>query len=246
MPRTPNVVPGHTENAGESHIEELDAMSAILTDIAVPHIAEDAVDPKERESSTKVFPTPVETSEVHTTKDSSIKITRSFTVTESKLSDGDGAESPSSESNPSRDSASSPGKKNALYTVSIKGKTPENTEFASKGLGAPVVLDSSPPTPPMSDEEAGRVGDRRMSLTPVSVRPLAASAAVAAEVADTAAGLDDEGPPMSESARVAAEVANIAAMLDQEDVVSLNVHLFWYLANIPGKAWKLVNRGGRG
>jgi hypothetical protein len=48
------------------------------------------------------------------------------------------------------------------------------------------MLDRDPPTPPISDEEAGRIGYRRMSSTPLSQ-----VAKTAAEVADVAATLDE-------------------------------------------------------
>ncbi|POS85825.1 hypothetical protein EPUL_003365 [Erysiphe pulchra] len=49
------------------------------------------------------------------------------------------------------------------------------------------ILDQEPYSPPVSDEEAGQIGLRRLSMTPI-----AEVARVAAEVADVAASLDDE------------------------------------------------------
>lgn len=50
-----------------------------------------------------------------------------------------------------------------------------------------MTLDREEPTPPISDEDAGRIGFRRMSLTPIPQ-----VAMTAAEVADSAAILDRE------------------------------------------------------
>lgn len=52
-------------------------------------------------------------------------------------------------------------------------------------------LDREPPTPPLTDEEAGRIGYRRLSQTPIED-----VAAVASEVSESAALLDHEELPV--------------------------------------------------
>lgn len=69
--------------------------------------------------------------------------------------------------------------------------TPELADVAAEVSESAAILDHDPPTPPISDEEAGRIGYRRMSHTPIP------------EVADTAA-----------------EVAEVAATLDDKETVS--------------------------
>ncbi len=67
-------------------------------------------------------------------------------------------------------------------------RTPELAETAAEVAESAALLDRDrdPPTPPMSDEEAGRIGYRRMSSTPIPE-----VAKTAAEVADVAATLHD-------------------------------------------------------
>lgn len=70
-------------------------------------------------------------------------------------------------------------------------RTPELADVAAEVADVAKTLDRDAPTPPISDEEAGRIGYRRLSTTPIP------------EVADTAA-----------------EVADVAATLDKQDLVS--------------------------
>ncbi|PVH80081.1 hypothetical protein DL98DRAFT_515767 [Cadophora sp. DSE1049] len=70
--------------------------------------------------------------------------------------------------------------------------SPELADAAAEVADTAQTLDRDAPTPPISDEEAGRIGYRRMSTTPIP------------EVADTAS-----------------EVADIAATLDQQDLGDL-------------------------
>ncbi|KAF4624681.1 hypothetical protein G7Y89_g13487 [Cudoniella acicularis] len=65
--------------------------------------------------------------------------------------------------------------------------TPDLADTAAEVAESAAVLDHNPPTPPISDDEAGRIGYRRMSNTPI---PQVAKVAV--EVADVAATLDNE------------------------------------------------------
>jgi hypothetical protein len=69
-----------------------------------------------------------------------------------------------------------------------ESRTPElaETTFEVSESAALLDRDRDPPTPPMSDEEAGRIGYRRMSSTPIPE-----VAKTAAEVADVAATLDE-------------------------------------------------------
>jgi hypothetical protein len=66
-------------------------------------------------------------------------------------------------------------------------RTPELADVAAEVADSAALLDQDQPTPPISDEIAGRLGLRRMSSTPI---PEVAS--TAAEVADVAATLDQE------------------------------------------------------
>jgi hypothetical protein len=73
------------------------------------------------------------------------------------------------------------------YVVTrTESRTPELAETAAEVSESAAMLDRDPPTPPISDEEAGRIGYRRMSSTPLSQ-----VAKTAAEVADVAATLDE-------------------------------------------------------
>lgn len=64
--------------------------------------------------------------------------------------------------------------------------TPEIASNAAEVADSAMTLDREAPTPPISDEEAGRIGYRRMSHTPIPE-----VAETAAEVADSAAILDN-------------------------------------------------------
>lgn len=70
----------------------------------------------------------------------------------------------------------------------LESSTPELADTAAEVSESAALLDRDrdPPTPPMSDEEAGRIGYRRMSSTPIPE-----VAKTAAEVADVAATLDE-------------------------------------------------------
>jgi hypothetical protein len=67
-----------------------------------------------------------------------------------------------------------------------RAETPDIANVAAEVAESAALLDQRQPTPPISDEEAGRIGYRRMSTTPI---PDVAS--TAAEVADVAAKLDE-------------------------------------------------------
>jgi len=75
--------------------------------------------------------------------------------------------------------------------VVVRSQTPipEVANVAAEVAETAAVLDEEPPTPPISDEEAGRIGFRRMSNTPIPE-----VAETAAEVAQSAAILDKEEP----------------------------------------------------
>ena len=82
-------------------------------------------------------------------------------------------------------------------TMRTETRTPELAETAYEVAESAALLDRDrdPPTPPISDEEAGRIGFRRMSTTPIPE-----VAKTAAEVADVAATLDEHptvSPPGS-------------------------------------------------
>ncbi|KUJ19516.1 uncharacterized protein LY89DRAFT_731911 [Mollisia scopiformis] len=66
-------------------------------------------------------------------------------------------------------------------------RTPDLANVAAEVADTAATLDREQPTPPISDDEAGRIGFRRMSTTPI---PEVAS--TAAEVADVAAVIDKE------------------------------------------------------
>lgn len=75
------------------------------------------------------------------------------------------------------------------YVLSrAESRTPELAETAAEVSESAALLDRDrdPPTPPISDEEAGRIGYSRMSSTPIPE-----VAKTAAEVADVAAKLDE-------------------------------------------------------
>ncbi|KAJ5039062.1 uncharacterized protein L3040_006732 [Drepanopeziza brunnea f. sp. 'multigermtubi'] len=77
-----------------------------------------------------------------------------------------------------------------LTIIRNGAKTPEIANVAAEVADSAATLDRDAPTPPISDEEAGRTGYRRMSNTPIPE-----VAATAAEVADIAAYID--GVPIS-------------------------------------------------
>ncbi|KAM3081973.1 hypothetical protein ACMFMG_004433 [Clarireedia jacksonii] len=70
--------------------------------------------------------------------------------------------------------------------------TPEPAEVAADVADSAASLDREPPTPPMSDSEAGEIGYRRLSHTPIGE-----VADTAAEVAETAAKIDSPTKPTS-------------------------------------------------
>ncbi|KAH9210779.1 hypothetical protein DL95DRAFT_196144 [Leptodontidium sp. 2 PMI_412] len=72
-------------------------------------------------------------------------------------------------------------------TIIRDAHTPELADVAAEVADTAETLDRDTPTPPISDEEAGRIGYRRMSNTPI---PEVAN--TAAEVADVAATLDKQ------------------------------------------------------
>lgn len=74
-----------------------------------------------------------------------------------------------------------------IVVVRSETRTPDIAEVAAEVADSAATLDREQPTPPISDEEAGRIGFRRMSTTPI---PEVAN--TAAEVADIAAKLDGE------------------------------------------------------
>ncbi|KAK2625976.1 hypothetical protein QTJ16_004238 [Diplocarpon rosae] len=78
--------------------------------------------------------------------------------------------------------------------------TPELADVAAEVADSAAALDRDVPTPPLPDAEAGRLGYRRMSQTPIPE-----VAATAAEVADVAATLDrSPSLPQDPAADVAA------------------------------------------
>jgi hypothetical protein len=83
-------------------------------------------------------------------------------------------------------------------TLRTETRTPELADTAYEVAESAALLDKDrdPPTPPISDEEAGRIGFRRMSSTPIPE-----VAKTAAEVADVAATLD-EHPTVSSRVRL--------------------------------------------
>jgi hypothetical protein len=63
----------------------------------------------------------------------------------------------------------------------------DSANTAAEVADAAMALDIEPPTPPISDAEAGRIGLRRLSQTPI-----ADVTAVSSEVSDSAALLDTD------------------------------------------------------
>lgn len=76
--------------------------------------------------------------------------------------------------------------------VRSENRTPDIASSAAEVADSAQNLDQRSPTPPITDEEAGRIGYRRMSQTPI---PEVAD--VAAEVADSAAILDKDDSSVS-------------------------------------------------
>lgn len=115
--------------------------------------------------------------------------------------------------------------------VKAEEETLGESEIAAEVADTAATLDQEASTPPIADEEAGRIGLRRLSHTPIPE-----VAGTAAEVADSAAILDRLTPsppisdeeagrigyrrlsstPITEVANVAAEVADSAAVIDVE------------------------------
>ncbi|TGO83210.1 hypothetical protein BPOR_0684g00040 [Botrytis porri] len=77
-------------------------------------------------------------------------------------------------------------------TIKEQAGTPDLANVAAEVADSAELLDETPPTPPMSDTDAGKSGYRRLSYTPIPE-----VAATAAEVADTAAHIDDDSKPTS-------------------------------------------------
>ncbi|KAB8291544.1 hypothetical protein EYC80_006345 [Monilinia laxa] len=75
-------------------------------------------------------------------------------------------------------------------TIRQEATTPELANVAAEVADSAELLDEAPPTPPMSDKEAGEFGDRRLSHTPIPE-----VAETAAEVADIAAQIDENFKP---------------------------------------------------
>ncbi|QSZ29263.1 hypothetical protein DSL72_003775 [Monilinia vaccinii-corymbosi] len=75
-------------------------------------------------------------------------------------------------------------------TIRQQAATPELANIAAEVADSAELLDKAPPTPPMSDKEAGEIGYRRLSHTPVPE-----VAETAAEVADIAAQIDESFKP---------------------------------------------------
>lgn len=105
--------------------------------------------------------------------------------------------------------------------VRNQSRTPELANVAAEVADTAATLDRDAPTPPIPNEEAGRIGLRRMSETPI---PEVAN--TAAEVADVAAALDQETGPgtlVPETATTTAEVTDSATSLDKETAVCLYI-----------------------
>ena len=75
--------------------------------------------------------------------------------------------------------------------IVIDDAAKESANTAADVADAAALLDVEQPTPPISDAEAGRIGLRRLSQTPI-----ADVAAVASEVSDSAALLDKDDLPV--------------------------------------------------
>ncbi|KAF7857165.1 hypothetical protein EAF04_009406 [Stromatinia cepivora] len=77
-------------------------------------------------------------------------------------------------------------------TIRQQSTTPDLANVAAEVADSATLLDETPPTPPMSDTDAGKIGYRRLSNTPIPE-----VAETAAEVADTAALIDENYKPNS-------------------------------------------------
>ena len=98
-------------------------------------------------------------------------------------------------------------------------RTPDIASNAAEVADSAMILDREIPTPPILDEEAGRIGFRRMSQTPIP------------EVAETAA-----------------EVADSAAILDDDNMVCGSLRPIWLLVasdDLPAQQWTVELRLGR-
>ncbi|KAJ8068041.1 hypothetical protein OCU04_003618 [Sclerotinia nivalis] len=75
-------------------------------------------------------------------------------------------------------------------TIRQQSTTPDLANVAAEVADSAALLDETPPTPPMSDKDAGKIGYRRLSNTPIPE-----VAETAAEVADSAALIDENYKP---------------------------------------------------
>ncbi|KAF7944099.1 hypothetical protein EAE96_010509 [Botrytis aclada] len=122
-------------------------------------------------------------------------------------------------------------------TIREQASTPDLANVAAEVADSAELLDETPPTPPMSDTEAGKTGYRRLSYTPIPE-----VAATAAEVADTAAHIDDDSKPTSielpTSQRdfVSHGVDNLERDLDTETPSEERAPLFAHECNGPPTA----------
>lgn len=117
------------------------------------------------------------------------------------------------------------------YVVIQDDSTSDEAKTIQEVSESAALLDERAKTPDITDEEAGKIGLRRLSTTPIPV-----VASIAAEVAESAAILDEPAAtpeisesdagkaglrrmsttPIAEVADTAAEVADSAANLDRE------------------------------
>lgn len=82
-----------------------------------------------------------------------------------------------------------PGASNDITNIPPRSKTPDIALVAAEVADSAAKLDNGPPSPEIPDDEAGRIGYRRMSNTPIPE-----VSETAAEVADVAAKLDRTKP----------------------------------------------------
>ncbi|TGO51898.1 hypothetical protein BCON_0152g00210 [Botryotinia convoluta] len=122
-------------------------------------------------------------------------------------------------------------------TIREQATTPDLANVAAEVADSAELLDETPPTPPMSDTEAGKTGYRRLSHTPIPE-----VAATAAEVADTAAHIDDDSKPTSielptpQRDFVSHGVDNLERDLDMETPSEERAPLFAHECNGPPTA----------
>ncbi|THV45267.1 hypothetical protein BGAL_0509g00040 [Botrytis galanthina] len=122
-------------------------------------------------------------------------------------------------------------------TIREQASTPDLANVAAEVADSAELLDETPPTPPMSDTEAGKTGYRRLSYTPIPE-----VAATAAEVADTAAHIDDDSKPSSielptpQRDFVSHGVDNLERDLDTETPSEERAPLFAHECNGPPTA----------